>query len=90
MPFPTTLDTLSIALVFRNVGFHAIIPQEFPCCTRIKAAIGIEIGTFVVQSTAFHFTEGILEFLIQVIAVVMVASYDASRGNYITFCIGYW
>lgn len=90
MSLSTTFDRFSIALVFRNIGFHAIIPQQFSRCTRIKAAIGIEKGTFVVQPTAFHITEGILEFLFELMAVVVITSNDASCGNNIPLCICYW
>ena len=90
MPLSPTFDRFSIALVFWNIGFHAIIPQQFSRCTRIKAAIGIEKGTLIVQSTAFHIPEGMLELLFELIAIVMVASNDTSRGNNIPLCICYW
>ena len=90
MSLSATFDRFAIALVFRNVGFHAIIPQQFPGCTRIEAAIRIEKGTFVVQTTAFHIPERILEFLFELIAIVMIASNDTSRGNNVAVRIGYW
>ena len=90
MSLSATFDRFPIALIFRNVGFHAIIPQQFSGCTRIKAAIGIEKGTFVVQPTTFQVTEGILKFLLEFITIGMVASNDARRGNNRAFCICYW
>ena len=90
MALSATFDRFPIALVFRNVGLHTIIPQQFPRCTRIKAAIGIEKGTFVVQAAAFHITESILEFLFELIAIVVVASNDTCRGNNVAIRSRYW
>ena len=90
MSFSTAFDRFSITLVFRNIGFHAIIPQQFSCCTRIKAAVGIEKGTFVVQTTAFHIPESILEFLFEPVTIVMITSNDTSRGNNVAIRIRYW
>ncbi len=52
MSFSSTFDVFPIALVLRNIRNDAAIPEQFPCCTRIKAAIGIKERTVIVQSTA--------------------------------------
>ena len=81
MSLSATFDRFPVALIFRNVGFYTIIPQQFPRCTCIKATISIEKGAFVIQTAALHIIERILEFLFELIAIVVIASNDTSRGN---------
>ncbi len=90
MPFASAFHRFAIALVFWNVRFHAAIPQELARGTGIKATISIEHGTGVVQSTALQVLKYIFEFLFELIAVVVVASNDPSRGNNRAVRIGYW
>ncbi len=52
MSFSSTFDVFPIALVLRNVGNDAAIPEQLPGSTRIKAAISIKERPFIVQSTA--------------------------------------
>jgi hypothetical protein len=90
MPFASAFHRFAIALVFGNVRFHAAIPQELSRCTGIKATIRIEYGTGVVQSAALQVIEYIFEFLFELIAVVVVAGNDTSRGNNRAVRVGYW
>ena len=48
MSFSSTFDAFPIALVLRNVRNDATIPQQFSCCSRVKAAVGVEECTFIV------------------------------------------
>ncbi len=60
LSFPSMFDVFPIALVLRNVRNDATIPQQFPSCTRVKAAIGIKESPFIVQSTALYIFEDVL------------------------------
>ena len=90
MSFASTLDTLSIALVLRNVGLNPAIPQYLPRSSCIEAAICIEDGSFVIQSTSLHVSEDILQLLDNLISVIMIASYDACRRENVAVPISYW
>jgi hypothetical protein len=74
MSFSSTFDAFPIALVLRNIRNDVAVPQQFPSCTRIKAAIGIKERAFIVQSTSLHVFEHVLQFLFQLKAVVMLTS----------------
>ena len=90
MAFSPTFHRFAIALVFRDVRFHTTIPQELARCTGIKATIRIEKGTRVVQSTTLQSIEYIFELLFELIAVIVVASNDTSRGNNVAVRLRYW
>src|SRR5215212_1964965 len=60
--FASSFHCLSIALILSNVGLDTSIPQQFPRCSRIEAAIRIEGSTFVLQPTAFHIFEDVRKF----------------------------
>jgi hypothetical protein len=89
MSFPPALDRFSIAFVFHNVRFNATVPQQLPCCPRIKTTVRSEDRAFVVQSTALHISEYLFELLIELIAVVMVTCNHPSGGNNIAIAVGY-
>jgi hypothetical protein len=86
---PPTFDLLSVALVLRNVGLDPSIPQYLPCSSRVKAAIRIEYGTFVDQSTSLHVSKNILELLNKLISIIMIASYDACGRENVAVSISY-
>ena len=90
MSFASAFNRFAIALVFRDIRFHTTIPQELARCTGIKATIRIEKGTGVVQSTTLQAIEYIFERLFELIAVVVIAGNDTSRGNNIAVRIRYW
>src|SRR3712207_2622705 len=81
MPFAPTLHGLSIAFIFRNVWFDATIPEEFAYCSYVKGAICIEYRTLVVQATTIHITEQVLEFLYDLIAVIVLACNNPRGCN---------
>src|SRR5687767_11554047 len=87
---PPTFHFLSIALVLRNVGLDPSIPQEFPCRSSVKAAIRVEDGSFVHQSTSLHVSKDVLELLNKLVAIIMIASYDACGRENVAVSIGYW
>lgn len=89
MPFPSALDRLSVAFVFRNVRFDASIPQQLPCCSCVKATIHVEEGAPIVQPAALHGSEHVFELLLKHIAVVMVASNHPGGGNNIAVAVSY-
>jgi hypothetical protein len=47
LSFAATLHGLAVPFVFSNIGNQPMIPEQLPRSTGIKAAIGIEEGTFV-------------------------------------------
>ena len=87
--FAPTLDRLSVTLVLRDVGLDPSIPQHLPCSSRVKAAICIEDGTFVVQSTSLHVSKDILDLLNKLISIIMIASNDACRRKNVAVPISY-
>jgi len=87
--FSSTLHRLSITRVLRNVRNHPMIPQHFARFPRIKTSICIEEGAFVVQPTALHGMKELLQLLLQLIAIVMVASNELRGRNNVPFGIGY-
>ncbi len=88
--FPSTLDRFSVAFIFRNVGLDPPIPQQFPRCARIEAAIHVKDRTVVVQPTALHVSEEVLELLLKRITVMMIASHNPCRGDNVAMRIRYW
>ncbi len=90
MSFSPTLDRFAITLIFRNVGFHSTIPQQFPSRTCIEATIHVEYGTLVLQPTAFHISKHAFQLLLKLIAVIMVARNDTCGGNHIAMAIRDW
>ncbi len=90
MPFSAALHRLSIALVLCNVGLDPTIPQHLPRCSCIKAAICIEDGTFIVQSTSLHVCEDVLELLDQLITIIVIASYNPCSRKNVPISISYW
>ena len=87
--FASTFDLLSIALVLCNVGLDTSIPQHLTCRSRIKAAICIEDGSFVVHSTSLHISKDVLELLNQLMSIIMVAGDDACRRENVAIPVGY-
>ena len=90
MPFAATLNRPSITFIFSNIGNQPMIPEQFPCSTGVKAAICIEESTFIVQFVSFHVRNKILEFLFQLITIIMIASNDSRRANDIPVAVRYW
>ena len=90
VPLSSTFDHFSIALVFRNIGDDATIPQQFPRCTRIKATIRIKHRAFIFQPATFHVIERVLQFLNEFITIIMLTSDDPRRGDNCTVLVGYW
>ena len=90
MPFTSTFHAFSIPLVFRNVRDDTTIPQQLPCCTCVKTTISIKEGTFIIQPTALHIFEDVLQFLFEVKAVIMVPSDNTCRRDNRTMRISYW
>src|SRR3954451_18792723 len=88
--FPSALDCFPVAFILRNIGLHATIPQQFSCCSRVEAAIRVENGTFVVQSTPFHITKEVLELLFKLITVVMVPCYHSCCGYNQAILVRHW
>jgi hypothetical protein len=72
MPFTAPLHRLAVPFIFSNIGNQAMIPEELPSSTGIKATICIEKGTFIVEFVPFHISNQILEFLFQLITIIMV------------------
>ena len=87
--FPSALDLLSVALVLRNVRCDPSIPQHLARRSRIEAAIRIEDGTFVLQSTSLHVSKDILELLHKLVSIIMIASNDACRRKNVAVPISY-
>ena len=90
MSFTSTFHTFSIPLVFRNVRDDAAVPQQLPCCARVKAAISIKKGSFIVQSASLHIFERVLQLLFELIAIIMLSSDDPSRRDNRTILVRYW
>ena len=86
---PSTLGLLSVALVLHNVGLDPAIPQNLPRSSCVEAAICVEDGTFVVQSTSLHVSDDILKLLNKVISIIMMTSYDARRRENVPSSISY-
>ncbi len=61
MALASTLDCFPIASVFWNVGSHPSIPQHLPCFACIKAAIGVEEGSPVLQSIALEISKDLAD-----------------------------
>jgi hypothetical protein len=87
---PSALDLLSVALVLRNVRLDPTIPQHLARRSRIEAAIRIENGTFVFQSTSLHVSKDILELLHKLVSIIMIASNDACRRENVAVPVRYW
>ncbi len=81
MALPAPFDRFSIALVFINIGGDATIPEHFAHSLDVKAAIGIEYRTLVVQITAFQIGEELFNRPFDIKSIVMVASHNPCRGN---------
>ncbi len=90
MSFSSTFDVFPIALVLRNVGNDAAIPQQLPGCTRIKAAISIKERTFIDQSTALQVFKDVLQLLLELKTIVMLPSNDTCRRNDRTVLVRHW
>ena len=90
MTFPSTLNVFTIPLILRNVGNDPAVPQQLPGCACIKATIRIKQGTFIVQPATLHVFEHVLQFLIELKAVIMLACNDASRSNDRAIFVRYW
>ena len=88
--FSSTFDAFPIALVLRNVRNNATIPQQFSCCSRVKAAIGVEECTFIVQSTPLEVFEDVLQLLFEFKAIVVLSCDDTRRGDDRTVLVGHW
>ena len=67
-----------------------MIPEQLPCSTGIKAAICIEESALIVQSVPFHVGNQILEFLFQLVAVIMIARNNPSCRDDRAIAVGYW
>ena len=89
MPFAAPLHRLAIAFIFSDIGNQAMIPEQLPSSTGIKAAICVEEGTFIVQRVPLHVGNQILEFLFQLITIIMMASNDARCPNTIPIAVRY-
>jgi hypothetical protein len=89
MSFASPFDCLSIALVLRNVGLDTTIPQHLPCGSSVKAAIGVEDGTFVDQSTSLHVSKDVLQLLNKLVSIIMIAGNDTCRRENVAISIGY-
>ena len=89
LPFAATLHRLAVPFIFSNIGNQAMIPEEFPGSTGIKATICIEKGTFIVEFVPFHISNQILEFLFQLITIIMMASNDSRCANDIPIAVCY-
>ena len=90
MSFAATLHKLSVAFIFCNIGDQPMIPEQLPCRTGIKTAIGIEEGTFIIQLIPLHVSNQVLEFLFQIIAVIMIARNNPSCRDDRAIAVGYW
>ena len=90
MSFATTLHRLSVPFIFCNIGYQPMMPEQLPCRTGIKATISIEEGTFIVQLVSLHVSNQILEFLFQIVAIIMIASDNPSCRNDIAIAVCYW
>ena len=89
MPFTATLHRLAVPFIFSNIGNQAMIPEQLPGSTGIKAAISVEEGTFIVQLVPFHIGNQVLDFLFHLITIVMIASNDSRCANDISITVRY-
>jgi hypothetical protein len=87
---PSTLDLLSVALVLRNVGLDPAIPQYLPRSSCVEAAICVEDGTFVVQSTSLHVSEDVLELLHKLITIIMMTRDNSCGRSDVAIPVCYW
>jgi hypothetical protein len=90
MALPAPSDRFSVALVFINIGDDATIPEHFAHSMGVKAAIGIEYRTLVVQITAFHIGEELFDRQFYIKSIVMVASHNLCRGNNVAVLVRQW
>jgi hypothetical protein len=89
MPLTAPLHRLAVPFIFSTIGNQGLIPEQLPGSTGIKAAIGVEEGTFIVQLVPFHIGNQVLEFLFQRITIIMVAGNDSRRANDISIADRY-
>ena len=90
MPFPASFGSFAIALIFVNVRYYAAIPQHFACFPRIKAAIGIEVCSGVLETTTLQIIKDLLDCLFQVIRIMMMPRKDPCCRNNIPISVNYW
>ncbi len=90
IPFASPLDALAVAFVFWDVGPYAPIPQHFPRFAAVKTTIGIEYGTVVAQSKALQIFEELPDGLLELIAIIMVASEEPYEPNNIALLVDHW
>ena len=90
LSFAATLHGLAVPFVFSNIGNQPMIPEQLPRRAGIKAAISIEEGTFIVQLVPLHVSNQMLEFLFQIVAIIMIASNNPSCRDDISIAVGYW
>ena len=67
-----------------------MIPEQLPCRTGIKTASGIEEGTFIIQLIPLHVSNQMLEFLFQIVAVIMIARNNPRCCDDSASAVGYW
>ena len=67
-----------------------MIPQHLACRASIEAAIRIEKGTCILQSTAFQVRKDVLQLLYKLITVIMIPSNNSSRRNDVSLRVSYW
>lgn len=90
MSFSPALDGLSVALVFRNVGDDAMIPQYLSCSPTIKGTICIEERSLDIEPAAFHIFEQLLELSLQLKCIIMLTSHNVCCRNDVPVGICYW
>ena len=90
MSLPSAFDGLSIALIFNNIGNNPTIPQHLPGFPRVKATISIEERAFIVEVTALHVLEQLIDRLFQIITIIMIACNERGCGNNVSLFVRYW
>ncbi len=81
MSLSPTFGPFAIPLVLRNVGTDPSIPEQLPSFSRIKGSISVEEGTFVVQPTALHVFEQLINRRFEVEAIIMLPCNDIGGGD---------
>ena len=90
LALPSAFDRLSIALIFNNIGNNPTIPQHLPGFPRVKATISIEERTVIVEVTALHVLEQLLDRFFQVITIIMMTCNQGGGGDNVSLFIRYW
>lgn len=80
-PLAAAFSRATVPPVFRDIGDEAMIEAGFAGLTGVKGCVGVEISSGNIQSCPFQVFEHDLQMRFEVESVMMIACYNAGRGQ---------